>query len=69
VIKIIASLEVSEAVRLLTGREPCLVNKLLYVDLDQLEFSTVQVAKAASCPVCGNSLREFWATVFCVAEK
>jgi adenylyltransferase/sulfurtransferase len=54
VIKIIASLQVSETVRLLTGREPCLVNKLLYVDLDQLEFSTVQVAKAASCPVCGK---------------
>ncbi|MFA5364830.1 MAG: HesA/MoeB/ThiF family protein [Candidatus Bathyarchaeia archaeon] len=54
VVKIIASLEVSEAVRLLTGREPCLVNKLLYVDLDQLEFSTVQVAKAAFCSVCGK---------------
>lgn len=52
-VNVIASLEVSEAVRMLTGRQPLLVNKLLHFDLDELEFSEVSLSKVESCPVCG----------------
>ncbi|PVX25576.1 MAG: 4-methyl-5(B-hydroxyethyl)-thiazole monophosphate biosynthesis protein [Candidatus Bathyarchaeum sp.] len=54
VVNVIASLEVSEAIRILTGREPRLVNKLLYFDLDELEFTEVQLAKVKTCTVCGQ---------------
>jgi molybdopterin-synthase adenylyltransferase len=54
VVNVIASLEVSEAIRLLTGKEACLVNKLLYFDLEELEFNEVQLSKVKACPVCGK---------------
>lgn len=54
-VNIIASLEVSEAIRILTGKQPRLLNKLLYFDLDELEFTEVQVARVESCPVCGDN--------------
>jgi hypothetical protein len=52
---VIASLEVSEAVRILTGKQPRLVNKLLYFDLDEMEFNEISLSKVESCPVCGVS--------------
>ncbi|WNZ30296.1 MAG: HesA/MoeB/ThiF family protein [Candidatus Bathyarchaeota archaeon] len=52
-VNIIASLEVSETIKLLTGQEPCLVNKLLNFDLNGLEINLVPLSKVDSCPVCG----------------
>ena len=52
-VNVIASLEVSEAVRILTGKQPRLVNKLLHFDLDEMEFNEVSLSKVESCPVCG----------------
>ena len=52
-VNIIASLEVSEAIKILTGRRPRLINKLLYFDLDELEFTEISLSKVDSCPVCG----------------
>jgi len=54
-VNIIASLEVSEAIRILTGKQPRLADKLLYFDLEELEFTEVQLAKVESCPVCGDN--------------
>ena len=51
---IIASLEVSEAIRILTGRQPRLANKLLHFDLDEMEFNEISLSKVESCPVCGQ---------------
>ena len=53
-VNIIASLEVSEAIRILTGKQPRLANKLLHFDLDELEFNEIQLSKVESCPVCGE---------------
>jgi molybdopterin/thiamine biosynthesis adenylyltransferase len=54
-VNVIASLEVSEAIRILTGKHPRLSNKLLYFDLEELEFTEIQLARVESCPVCGNA--------------
>jgi adenylyltransferase/sulfurtransferase len=53
-VNVVASLEVSEAVRILTGKKPLLLNKLLHVDLDVMEFREVNISKVESCPVCGT---------------
>ncbi|MCW4022436.1 MAG: HesA/MoeB/ThiF family protein [Candidatus Bathyarchaeota archaeon] len=53
IVNIIASLQVSEAVKLLTGQKPNLVNKLLNFDLTGLEMNRVTLSKVESCPVCG----------------
>jgi len=53
-VNIIASLEVSEAIRILTGKQPRLANKLLHFDLDEMEFNEISLSKVESCPVCGS---------------
>ena len=53
-VNIIASLEVSEAIRILTGKQPRLANKLLHFDLDEMEFNEISLSTVESCPVCGK---------------
>jgi molybdopterin/thiamine biosynthesis adenylyltransferase len=54
VLGIVSSLQVSEAVRVLIGQEPKLLNKLLYVDLRQFEFNILDLKALDSCRVCGS---------------
>lgn len=54
VLGIISSVQVSEAVRVLTGRPPKLFNKLLYVDLREFEFNILDIPMLESCKVCGT---------------
>lgn len=51
---VIASVEVSEGIRILIGKQPRLANKLLYCDIGHVEFNVVQVSKVEKCPVCGS---------------
>ncbi|MCK5203484.1 MAG: HesA/MoeB/ThiF family protein [Desulfobacterales bacterium] len=53
VLGIVSSVQVSEAVRLLIGQEPKLFNKLLYIDLRELEFNILDMQAVDSCKVCG----------------
>ncbi len=50
---IVTSLQVFEAVSLIIGREPKLLNKLLYIDLGDLKFHTLNITRSENCPVCG----------------
>jgi molybdopterin/thiamine biosynthesis adenylyltransferase len=50
---VVTALQVSEAVRLLIGQEPKLSNKLLYIDLREMEFNTFNMKKREGCAVCG----------------
>lgn len=54
VINIIASIEVAEAVRIITGKQPRLANKLLVCDIEHMTFDEVDVSRAENCPVCGT---------------
>lgn len=54
-VNIIASLEVSETIRILTGRQPRLANKLLHFDLDTIEFNEISLQNVECCPVCGSN--------------
>ena len=51
---VIASVEVSEGIRILIGKQPRLANKLLYCDIGHVEFNEVQISKVEKCPVCGS---------------
>ena len=53
-LSIIASLEASEAIRILTGKQPLLANKLFHIDLEHMEFNEIRLAKVDECPVCGS---------------
>ena len=53
ILGIVTALQVSEAVRLIVGQEPKLVNKLLYIDLRDMRFDMLKLARRENCPVCG----------------
>ncbi len=55
IINIIASIQVSETVRLITGRKPNLAGALMYCDLEDLSFERIELARIESCPVCGSN--------------
>ena len=50
---IVTSLQVFEAVSLIIGQEPKLLNKLLYIDLGDMKFHTLNISRSENCPVCG----------------
>src|ERR671918_810080 len=43
VLYLVAGIQVSETVKIITGREPTLANKLLYIDLNELSFERIQM--------------------------
>jgi len=53
VLGIVSSVQVFETVRVLTGRQPKLYNKLMYVDLREFEFNILDIPMLESCKVCG----------------
>ena len=55
VLGIVSSVQVSETVRVLIGREPKLFNKLLYVDLRDFEFNILDIPALETCKVCGTN--------------
>jgi len=69
ILSIIGGIEIAEAVKIITGRKPSLANKLLYVDLDNLEFNSSVFKKVEECPVCGNGqLQELPKEEFIIEE-
>ena len=57
IIGLIASIEASEATRVVLGQKPRLAGKLLHCDLESLEFDTVKLARVEDCPACGSRPR------------
>ena len=55
IISIIASVQVSEVVRLLLGQRPVNAGELLFCDLADLSFERIRLSPVDSCPVCGKS--------------
>ncbi|HDL52593.1 MAG TPA: HesA/MoeB/ThiF family protein [Proteobacteria bacterium] len=53
ILGIVTSIQVFEAVNLIVNREPKLLNKLLYIDLGDFKFHTLELTQREDCPVCG----------------
>jgi len=58
ILSIIGGIEVSEAVKVITGKEPSLKNKVLHVDLENLVFNFTKVSKVQECSVCGSGRKQ-----------
>ena len=50
----LASLQVMEAVKLITGIGEPLVGRMLFANGEEIVFDTVEVKRNIECPVCGN---------------
>ena len=54
ILSIIGGIEVSEAVKIITGKQPSLKDKVLHVDLENLIFNFTKVSRVEECSVCGS---------------
>ena len=58
ILYLVSGIQVSEAVKLITGQQPTLANTLLYVDLTNLSFEKIQMLRYEDCPSCGPKKME-----------
>ncbi len=55
ILSIIGGIEVAEAVKIIIGKKPSLAEKILHVDLENMDFVHTRTFKADECPVCGTN--------------
>ena len=53
ILSTISSVQVSEAVRIIIGKEPNLANKLFLADISNLDYDKIRIIKQSRCNVCG----------------
>jgi adenylyltransferase/sulfurtransferase len=55
---IVASIQAREALSLMLGKDPSLANKLLFCNLNSMEFEVFPVVKVPSCSTCGQPIAQ-----------
>ncbi|HZE78260.1 MAG TPA: ThiF family adenylyltransferase [Nitrososphaeraceae archaeon] len=53
ILYLVGGIQVSEAVKIIIGQQPSLVDKLLYIDLRELSFEKIKMSKQEECTSCG----------------
>ncbi|MCV0413019.1 ThiF family adenylyltransferase [Nitrosarchaeum sp.] len=54
ILSIVGGIEVSEAVKIITGKKPSLSQRILHIDLENLDFTSTKTFRAEECPICGT---------------
>jgi len=49
---------VTEAVKIITGKKPNLSDRLLHVDIENMDFVYTKTIRVEECPVCGSGKAE-----------
>ncbi|MCV0400233.1 MAG: ThiF family adenylyltransferase [Nitrosarchaeum sp.] len=58
ILSIVGGIEVAEAVKVIMGKKPSLSDKILHIDIENLDFTTTRTFRAEECPVCGSGKQE-----------
>ena len=58
ILSIMGGIEVAEAVKVITGKKPNLSNRILHIDLENLDFNSTRTFRADECPICGTGKLE-----------
>ena len=58
ILSIVGGIEVAEAVKVILGKKPSLSEKILHVDIENLDFTSTRTFRAEECPVCGSGKSE-----------
>ena len=58
ILSIIGGIQVAEAVKVILGKKPSLADRILHVDLENLDFVYTRMLKVDECPVCGTGKLE-----------
>jgi len=54
ILSIVGGIEVAEAVKIIIGKKPSLSEKILHIDLENLDFNHTKTFRAEECPICGT---------------
>ncbi len=54
ILSIVGGIEVAEAVKVILGKKPSLSEKILHIDIENLDFTSTRTFRAEECPVCGS---------------
>jgi len=54
ILSIVGGIEVAEAVKIIIGKTPSLSQRILHIDLENLDFNSTRTFRAEECPVCGS---------------
>ena len=54
ILSIVGGIEVSEAVKIIIGKKPSLSQRILHIDLENLDFTSTRTFRAEECPICGT---------------
>ncbi len=58
ILSIVGGIEVAEAVKIITGKKPSLSERILHIDLENLDFNSTKTFRADECPICGTGKLE-----------
>lgn len=58
ILSIVGAVEVTEAVKIITGKKPNLSDRLLHVDIENMDFVYTKTIRVEECPVCGSGKAE-----------
>ncbi len=58
ILSIVGGMEVAEAVKVVMGKKPSLSDRILHVDIENLDFTFTRTFRAEECPVCGTGKLE-----------
>ena len=58
ILSIVGGIEVAEAVKLIIGKKPSLSERILHIDLENVDFTSTRTFRAQECPVCGSGKKE-----------
>ena len=58
ILSIVGAIEVAEAVKIITGKKPNLSERILHIDLENLDFNFTRTFRVDECPICGTGKLE-----------
>jgi molybdopterin/thiamine biosynthesis adenylyltransferase/molybdopterin converting factor small subunit len=58
ILSIVGGIEVAEAVKIILGKKPSLSERILHIDLENLDFNSTRTFRAEECPICGTGKLE-----------
>jgi molybdopterin/thiamine biosynthesis adenylyltransferase/molybdopterin converting factor small subunit len=58
ILSLVGGIEVAEAVKIILEKKPSLSDKILHIDLENLDFQNTRTFRAEECPICGSGKLE-----------
>ena len=58
ILSLVGGIEVAEAVKIIIGKKPSLSERILHIDLENLDFNNTRTFRAEECPICGTGKLE-----------